>query len=367
MSKKQYEEIKKYLETDGALFDTLTITISISQYIENSDNRSRRYKISGIKCNKRKTNFNSGRIRRFIEAINKEILNEKNTGFKSEDKKSGWSVFFLIKECIQILSTENYNFNYYRGQREGKWKTIPSAFRNRNNDDGIDYYLEFENIYKDIYKKFPEKIEYIKFPENKSSNDYNDIIRKRGQQLSLLQHYELYTPLLDITSNPYIALLFMTNGELNEPQLEFYDISNSPLFMEPVKTQLNNRILAQKGAFLNYEMLLSKNKNGNTLLKKLTTKNNTSSKIPRVILKIECKTQKPPEEYISLEQLLENYTQPNNKENIYEDSSNKVKIIYEDILTDLRRKLFEFKYIEEDLFPDFEDYLKNKMKLYKEP
>ena len=173
--------------------------------------------------------------------------------------------FFLIKECIQILSTENYNFNYYRGQREGKWETIPSAFRNIINDNGSDYYLEFENIYKDIYKKFPEKIEYIEFPKNKSSNAYNDIIRKRGQQLSLLQHYELYTPLLDITSNPYIALLFMTNGELNEPQLEFYDISQSPLFMEPVKNQLNNRILAQKGAFLNYEMLLSKDKNGNTL------------------------------------------------------------------------------------------------------
>lgn len=393
MSKNQYEKIKKYLDTAGALFDTLTITINISQYIENSDDRSRRYKISGIKCSDSENNFNFDLIRGFINSINKEILDENNTGFKSNDKKSGWSVFFLIKECIQILSTGNYNFNYYRGQREGKWETIPSAFRNITNDDGYYYYSEFENIYKDIYKKFPEKIDYIEFPKNKSSNKYNDIIRKRGQQLSLLQHYELYTPLLDITSNPYIALLFMTNGELNEPQLEFYDISQNPLFMEPVKNQLNNRILAQKGAFLNYEMLLSKDKNGNTLLEKLTNKNNTSSKIPRVILKIKYQTQKDSEKYNELEQLFKSYTYSkissdslvehlirnkshqkknnktirNNQKIIYEDNIDKKKIIYSDVLSDLRRKLFEFKYIEEDLFPDFEDFLKNKMKLYKPP
>ena len=151
--------------------------------------------------------------------------------------------------------------------------------------------------------------------------------------------------------------------------------------MEPVKNQLNNRILAQKGAFLNYEMLLSKNKNGITLLKELTNEYNTSSKIPRVILKIKYQTQKDSEEYNKLEQLFETYTHSNNSSNnlfeyllrnkSHQKETNKTiinnqKIIYSDILSDLRRKLFEFKYIEEDLFPDFEDFLKNKMKLYKE-
>lgn len=397
MSEQQYKEIKKYLEIDGALFDTLTVTIGLVGCVDNSDNPSRKYRIAGLECSPEKTNFDSELIRNFIEEINKELLNENNTGFKSTDKNFGWSIFFLIKECIQLLSSEKFHFNYYRGQRKGEWDTVPSAFRNVMNDKGVEYYLEFETIYKDVYKKFPEKIKYIKFPEIESSDDYNDLIRKRGQQLSLLQHYELYTPLLDITSNPYIALLFMTNGQLEEPQLELYDISQSPLFMEPIKTQLNSRILAQKGAFLNYEMLLSKTKSGITLIEELKTKSNTSLKIPRVILKIKYQAEKTLKEYStdkqkigavkealsnesnkSIEDLLQELKKeidefdlwPNindeadlNEEN-KEEISHQEKIIYQDVLDHLRRKLLEFKYIEDDLFPDFEDYLKNRMKIF---
>lgn len=399
MSKENHEKIKEYLDTDGALFDTLIITIGIVPYIENSDIPSRRYKISEIICSQNETNFDSEHIRGFINVINEEISNANNTGFKAADKESGWSVFFLIKECIQLLSTGDFNFNYYRGQRKGEWETIPSAFRNIINATGSDYYLEFENIYKDIYKKFPEKVKYIPFPEpdlSKNYNEYNNLIRKRGEQLSLLQHYELYTPLLDITSNPYIALLFMSNGQLEEPQLEFYDISQSPLFMEPVKTELNNRILAQKGAFLNYEMLLSKNKNGTTLIEELQKEGRTKSKSPRVILKIKYQQPKNLEYNLKIQSLIQKESLSNksvdellqmvkneiikelksqkntsSETNLNEENKKEIihkeKAIYQGVLEHLRLKLFEFKYIEEDLFPDFEDFLKNKMKLYKAP
>ena len=189
----------------------------------------------------------------------------------------------------------------------------------------------------------------------------------------------------------------MTNGQLEEPQLELYDISQSPLFMEPIKTQLNSRILAQKGAFLNYEMLLSKTKSGITLIEELKTKSNTSLKIPRVILKIKYQAEKTLKEYStdkqkigavkealsnesnkSIEDLLQELKKeidefdlwPNindeadlNEEN-KEEISHQEKIIYQDVLDHLRRKLLEFKYIEDDLFPDFEDYLKNRMKIF---
>ena len=412
MSREKYEEIKKYLDMDGALFDTLTVTISLVGGVDSQDNP---YRIAGIDCSPEKTNFDSKRIRASIEAINKELLNEDNTGFDSTQKNPGWSIFFLIKECIQRISNEICEFKYYRGQRNGKWDTIPSAFRDIMNDDCKNYHSEFENIYEDIYIKFPEKIKYIKFPKTGSLDEYNDLIRERGQQLSLLQHYELYTPLLDITSNPYIALLFMTSGKLEEPQLELYDISKSPLFMEPIRTQLNNRILAQKGAFLNYEMLLSKTEEGVTLIEELKNNANTSLKIPRVILKIKYQSEKTLDEYLidkkkreSVKENLSdkrilNLSQEVTKEiddfegdlgadledwlqklkneldeldlfptisdetNLNEENKEKIRqeeTIYEAVLKDLRRKLREFNYIADDLFPDFEDYLKSKMKSF---
>lgn len=384
MSKKNYRKIKKYLDTDDALFNTLTITIPLVGCIDNSDNPSKKYKISKLECSDTdNSDFDS--IRDYIDTINTDLLNKDNTGYRSADKDTGWSIFFLIKELIQFLSSDSLRFNYYRGQRNGKWKTLPSAFRNIENDFGVEYYLEFENIYKEIYKKYPEKISYHKFPEVSQIEDYNNLIRERGQQLSLLQHYELYTPLLDITSNPYIALLFMTNGELIEPQLEFYDVSKTPLFMEPVKSQLNNRIFAQKGAFLNYEMLLSKNDKKETILSEL--ENDSSLKIPRVILKIKFQEKKTLSDYKKmslkidlLKKVRDSYPDENIKKLIDSNIStlsslpktkkklkSQVELAYKDVQEHLRRKLFEFKYLEEDLFPDFEDFLKNKMKLYKVP
>lgn len=383
MSKNNYKRIKEYLDTDDALFNTLTITIPLVGCIDNSDNPSKKYKISKLECSDTdNSDFDS--IRDYIDTINTDLLNKDNTGYRSADKGTGWSIFFLIKELIQFLSSDSLSFYYYRGQRNGKWKTLPSAFRNIENDLGVEYYLEFESIYKEIYKKYPEKISYHKFPEVSKIEDYNNLIRERGQQLSLLQHYELYTPLLDITSNPYIALLFMTNGELIEPQLEFYDVSKTLLFMEPVKSQLNNRIFAQKGAFLNYEMLLSKNDKGETILSEL--KNDSSLKIPRVILKIKFQEKETLSYYKEmrlkihqLEKAKNAYTDEYIKKLIDSNISmlsslpkNKkkleplVELAYKDVQKHLRRKLFEFKYLEDDLFPDFEDFLKNKMKLYKE-
>lgn len=384
MSKENYKEIKKYLDNDNAVFNTLTITIPLVGRIDNGDNPSKKYKISKLKYSST-DNSDFDNIRHYIDTINIDLLSKDNTGYKSADKGTGWSIFFLIKELIQFLSNDSLHFNYYRGQRNGKWKTLPSAFRNIENDFGVEYYLDFENIYKEIYIKYPEKISYHKFPETSQIADYNNSIRERGQQLSLLQHYELYTPLLDITSNPYIALLFMTNGELIEPQLEFYDVSETPLFMEPIKSQLNNRIFAQKGAFLNYEMLLSKNKEKETILSKL--KNDSSLKIPRVVLKIKFQEEETLNYYNkvrseselikerintvkdkNIRKLLDSYlpTLLNNLPNSKEELEPEVKSAYKDVQKHLRRKLFEFKYLEDDLFPDFEDFLKNKMKLYKE-
>ena len=193
----------------------------------------------------------------------------------------------------------------------------------------------------------------------------------RGQQLALLQHYELYTPLLDITSNPFVALLFMINGELDNPKLEFYDISDTKLFMEPEKTKLNNRILAQKGAFLNFEMLLSKVGKNTSLIDELKKENN-KMQIPRVALEIKYLEEDTKAES-DKETIMNKNLEKNEDAKQLVDSTKNLDIegdrknVFQDVQKKLRTKLAEFKYFEDDLFPDFEDFLKNRKKLFKKP
>lgn len=376
MSKNEYKKIKEFLDEQNSVFETLEIIIGLEGTKNNSDNASKMYKISGIttrnvSSSNRLEVFEN--VSKFIEKLNSEIKNSKNTGFKEED--TGWSIFFLIKECIQIFSKKEFGFNYYRGQRDGTWNTVPSVFRDYTDDAGNSYFEKFESIYKEIHNKYPDRISYIEFPVVNISNRFDKIMQDRGQQLALLQHYELYTALLDITSNPYIALLFMTNGKLNKPQLEFYDVSRTPLFMEPENTSLNNRIKVQKGAFLNYELLMSMIQPNLSVLDELKN-GNRSFKIPRIVLRIEylkdSTVSEINNEVRKAEDFKDKFNDNDELKKLVEDTSipsfdieqNK-KDVYNDVLKHLRQKLNEFQYFENDLFPDFEDFLKNKMKRFK--
>lgn len=370
MSKNEYKIIKDFLDNEDSLFDTLTITIGIIGINDNSDELSHKYKVGGIEASSEGKNEKFEKIRRFIQELNAEVSNESNTGFKTSDKNSGWSIFFLIKECIQILSRDEFNFNYYRGQRRGEWKTIPSAFRDLVNIHGDLYSDEFEDIYKEVHRKFPEKIEYVEFPQMVISDKCSRIMQARGQQLALLQHYELYTALLDITSNPFVALLFMTNGEMDDPKLEFYDVSDTKLFIEPEKTELNNRVLAQKGAFLNFEMLVSKDEKNTSLIDALK-KDDNKVQIPRVVLEIKYLEKDTEEENKKQYAINEKLGKIEGTQSLAKEYGNGFPIdrarIFRDIKEKLRKKLSEFNYNEDDLFPDFEDFLKNRMKLFDKP
>lgn len=370
MSKNEYKIIKDFLDKEDLLFDTLTITIGLVGINDNSDDLSQKYRVGKIEASSEGKNDKFIKIRKFIQELNKEVSNKLNTGFKTSDKNSGWSIFFLIKECIQILSSDEFHFNYYRGQRRGEWKTIPSAFRDLVNIHGDLYSDEFEDIYKEIHRKFPEKIEYVEFPQMRRSDECSRIMQARGQQLALLQHYELHTALLDITSNPFVALLFMTNGDMDDPKLEFYDVSDTKLFMEPEKTELNNRILAQKGAFLNFEMLVSKVKRNTSLIDVLKNDDN-KMQIPRVVLEIKYLEKDTEAENKKQSAINEKLGKNKNTESLAKEYGNGFPVdrdkIFQDVKEKLRKKLSEFKYNEDDLFPDFEDFLKNRMKLFDKP
>lgn len=81
--------------------------------------------------------------------------------------------------------------------------------------------------------------------------------------MAYLQHYGLRTTLIDITENPFIALLFLTSNSqvFNNATLDMYNInpkihSEQNLFSRVKMISKNKRIIAQKGAFFNFEKLL---------------------------------------------------------------------------------------------------------------
>lgn len=165
-------------------------------------------------------------------------------------------LFYVYKDLIQALSGDGLNFNYFRGQSHD-YPLLPGALRYKK---FTDYIKQFESIYRKLSFEYPNVLDYVPLCDSSK-------IIEREPNLSLLQHYGLKTALLDITKNPYIAMLFMlkTNTyKLNKPTLYIFKIddkitSKPTLFSEVKKSNTNERIIAQKGAFLNFEKVLDKN------------------------------------------------------------------------------------------------------------
>ena len=352
----------------------------------------------------------SDKLNIFVERINKYLQNN-GTGNGYKDSENNWSIFYLLKELITELKLNK--FNYFRGQREN-WDTIPGVFRKKQNRDGYDLYSKFEQVYKNIAQEFPEELEYISLDQNKE----NDI---RTNQLAILQHYGLPTSLLDITENPYIAMLFMLSEEtpIFDPQLEAYAIdvdSETSIVSFVNKYRKNKRIKAQKGAFLNYERLRHFFKiSDNKVTNNKETNNSSFHRIERVIIKlnfsiedsinylldlkskiINSESSPNNSEFLSdLDNIFEKYTIENNQKDKIKDILTNISLpqinnkdsnfatedvdelvlqlkktdtkkikqdYYKKIQQELIEKLKEYEYYTNELFPDFEDYISYKTK-----
>ncbi|WP_019775014.1 FRG domain-containing protein [Streptococcus sobrinus] len=195
-----------------------------------------------------------GFLNSFVDSINKNLENyEDNGGYKN--KGNHWTVFYLLKEIISELELRGYN--YFRGQRES-WPAVPAVFRSKVDNNGNYYYQRFEQLYKEVSNEFPERISYVPL------EDKVEKLNLRADALAILQHYNLPTSLLDITDNPFIALLFMAgsdSGEINKPQFEAYKIdkdkhTESSILSFVRKKSDNQRIKAQHGSFINYDKLI---------------------------------------------------------------------------------------------------------------
>lgn len=298
-----------------------------------------------------------------IKSSLKSIVKKCDFDIKNNSQVHGWQLFYLYKELLQRFTSNEFGFNYFRGQSVNK-PLLPGIMRKELDKS---YINNFERIYRKLSYEFPEKINYTEF-------NGADCITNRECDLSLLQHYGLKTALLDITKNPYIAMLFMIKENITdyiEPTLYLFNINellekDETLFTEVRKNQTNERILAQKGAFSNYEKTLLKNNNYEKIpYIKIILRFNDA--VYEGLLKREIKYYENLKEYTKEHghKKFESFADQDLSElNKQLASIEKYKVIaLKNILEDLENKLKEYCYTKEDMFPDFENrirYLSNK-------
>ncbi|HFP6579370.1 TPA: FRG domain-containing protein [Enterococcus faecalis] len=375
MVKNIYKEIQYFLEDKhDKLFNEVIVDMCIMPKIfSRSDDEKTPYYIYKLKVDtsKSKNVKLNKEISDFIEQINQRI--KDNLSY--DDEKKHWKMFYLIKEILQnFVGTEESNsFNYFRGQASD-WPLRPGIFRNDTTHTFIE---NFENIYKRVAYEYPTEIEYVEY----SLNDIN----KRAKQLSLLQHYGMRTSLIDVTQNPYIAMLFMVSdgckNDFNRGTIDLYRIkesihSSNNIFMPVEKSDHNKRLTAQRGAFFNYDVLydlrqteiepidriiLRVSYDSNEIKKEIEDQINKSNGELREIKDDLSSNLDSKHETVITEILLSVSSSMEELINQLELLKINVKSLEKDILSTIREeikeKLGEYFYFENSLFPDLDKYI----------
>lgn len=276
-------------ELIGDFFRTVKIKISISPIndgasINNSfdNDHAQQYTITDLSIEKDTMDQSNSLYQEVVNIVNmlseriravdinqkiKELI-DKNTSYRelkqdlesllknneSSMYNSEWSVFYLLKELFQCIKGKPERTVYYRGQSHD-WEVVPGVIRPGVNQS---YARDFEEVYHNLAFEF-EDIDYIGLDKNMTLENQE----KRAQNIALLQHFNLLTPYVDITSNEFIAMFFMIDsGQINKPSIDIIfqnndkDDNKQSLVQKAPTSHQNIRLSAQKGSFLNFEKTL---------------------------------------------------------------------------------------------------------------
>lgn len=106
-----------------------------------------------------------------------------------------------IQEIEHLLNAnQGHNF-YFRGQDDAFSNTLPPIFRNRRLLDNED------NLFNDFLMTDPQLFEKC---------------RTNFERMALMEHYHLPTRLLDVSTNPLIALFFAVKGGQGNGEVYIY-------------------------------------------------------------------------------------------------------------------------------------------------
>lgn len=111
-----------------------------------------------------------------------------------------------IEEIEKLISDKRHNY-YFRGQDDAFSNTLPPIFRSRKLLDNED------NLFNDFLMADPQLFEKC---------------RTNFERMALMEHYHLPTRLLDVSTNPLIALFFAVKGGSGVGEVYVYKDQPNP-------------------------------------------------------------------------------------------------------------------------------------------